>query len=765
MQLTFHPVGGYLSVALVAALLLVLLARVAPRHIELSFGRKLALKLLRLAAIFMLLLAMLRPTLEYTRTSPEEATLLVLVDRSRSMQVADSLDNRSRYQALQLVLGQAASDLRAIEDKSWTTRAYSFAETVDPVNVDGGELELPAEATGDQSPLGAALEELLIREGDERLRGVLVLSDGAQRAVPPLDTAPQLIARQYAAEGIPLYTFYFGQPGGSDRADLAIEDLLVSGTVFAGTPTRVSGQLHAEGYANRSAKVQLLWERQAEDGREMEVVDTTQQSIVSADSRTPVSLGYTPTAPGEYKVTLRAESPEGELVTTNNEASTFVTVREGGIKVLYLYGASRIGGGAGVEQAFVPRTIDESPDVVVSRKLFNYTRPLEDFRRELTPGSYDVVILADVDKDAISAESWQALAEMVRRGTGLMMTGGYHSFGPGGFRSTPLADVLPLDIGPAERQSFRDDLRQDVHVPGPLAMRPAGEVGATHPIMQVTPGGAPGTGWDQLPPLDGANRLERRLLKQNAQVLAESADAARHTLLVAGQAGNGRTLAFAGDSTWRWQIEGHGDEFRRFWRQAILWLARKDDNQAGRVWIDLATRRVSRGARLDVEVGGTPDDDAPQDAEIDFEVTITLPDGTRQPLATVATEANRRIGTLATTDQPGDYTAEVTAKIGMRQLGTATARFLVPTEDLELDRPGAEPALLASLAKQTESAGGQALAPEEFAALVRKLAAEEPELKTEVIERVTYWDKWPFFLVFVGLVGVEWFLRKRWGLV
>lgn len=765
MQLTFHPVGGYLSVALVAAMLLVLLARVAPRHIELPFGKRLALKLLRLAAIFMLLLAMLRPTLQYTRTSPEEATLLVLVDRSRSMQVADSLDNRSRYEAAQFFLRQAEDDLRAIEQKSWTTRAYSFAESVEPVAVEAGTLKLPAEATGDQSPLGAALEELLIREGDERLRGVLVLSDGAQRAVPPLDTAPQLVARQYAAEGIPLYTFYFGQPGGSDRADLAVEDLLVSGTVFAGAPTRVSGQLHAVGYANRSAKVQLLWEKQADDEREMEVVNTTQQSIVTADSRTPVSLAYTPTTPGEYKVTLRAESPEGELVTTNNEASTFVTVREGGIKVLYLYGATRIGGGAGVEQAFVPRTIDESPDVVVSRKLFNYTQPPEDFRRELAPGSYDVVILADVDKDAMSPESWQAMAEMVRRGSGLMMTGGYHSFGPGGFRNTPLADVLPVTIGPAERQSFRDDLRQDVHVAGPLAMQPAGDIGRTHPIMQIVPGGSPGAGWDQLPPLDGANRLDRRLLKPNAQVLAESGDSGHHPLLVAGQVGNGRTLAFAGDSTWRWQIEGHGDEFRRFWRQVILWLARKDDNPAGRVWIDLATRRVSRGGRLDIEVGGTPDDDAPADTQLEFEVSITLPDGTQQPLATVASEANRRVGTLATTDQPGDYLAQVTAKVGGREVGTAKARFLVPTEDLELDRPGAEPTLLAGLAKQTESAGGQAFAPEELPALVRRLAAEEPELQTEVIERVTYWDKWPFFLVFVGLVGVEWFLRKRWGLV
>lgn len=763
MNLTFYPVGGFAFVAVIAALLLALLARVGPMHMEVPFRRKLTLKLLRLIAILLLIAAMLRPTFQFTKSTPEEASLLVLVDRSRSMQVSDSLGNRSRYQAANLVLQDSAGDFRALE-KNWSLRAYSFAESLETVNVADGEFELQAEPSGEQSPLGAALEELLQREGDQRLRGVLLLSDGAQRAVPPLDVAPQLIAGQYAAEAIPLYTFYFGRPGSRDRADLAIEDMLVSGAVFANAPMRVAGQLHAQGYTNRTATVQLLWEQIGEAGSEMQPVDATQQTIVSADSRTPISLGHTPTLPGEYKVTLRVESPEGELVTTNNESSTFVTVREGGIKVLYLYGASRIGGGAGVEQAFVPRVIDESPDVIVSRKLFNYTRPLEDFRSELTPGNYDVVILADVDRDAMNSESWQALADMVRKGTGLLMSGGYHSFGPGGFRSTSIGQVLPVEIGRAERQSFRDTLRQDVHVPGPLKMRPAGDIGSTHPIMQLAPGAVPGAGWDALPALDGANRLPRRQLKPNAQILAETDDAARHPLLVAGQAGSGRTLAFAGDSTWRWQIEGHGEEFRRFWRQVVLWLARKDANPSGQVWIDLATRRIPRGGRLDIEVGATPPDDNPN-AVIDFDVSITAPDGSLLPIITAATEAGRRAGTFATTDLPGDYVAEVKASIDGKPLGEARARFLVPTEDLELDRPGAEPSLLAGLAKQTEAVGGQALAPEELPALVRKLANEQPELKTEVIKRVTFWDKWPFLLLFVGLVSLEWFLRKRWGLV
>ena len=142
-------------------------------------------------------------------------------------------------------------------------------------------------------------------------------------------------------------------------------------TIFTSTPTEVRGQLTANGYANQRVKVQLLWE--TTEG--MEVVDTA-RSIRAWKARTvPLALHYTPRTPGEYKVTLLVAPREGELVTTNNEVSTFVTVRAGGINVLYLVGAKRIGGGPGPEQRFVRAALAHSPDIVVERRLINYEPP------------------------------------------------------------------------------------------------------------------------------------------------------------------------------------------------------------------------------------------------------------------------------------------------------------------------------------------------------------------------------------------------------
>ena len=221
-----------------------------------------------------------------------------------------------------------------------------------------------------------------------------------------------------------------------------------------------------------------------------------------------------------------------------------------------------------------------------------------------------------------------------------MMTGGYHSFGPGGFRESPLADVLPIDIGPAQRQNFDEPLRTTCRSPRPAADAPgraARHEAPDHAIERSVDAQAPsGT---SLPPLDGANLIERRELKPNAAVLAEADDARRHPLLVAGQSGDGRVLAFAGDSTWRWQMQGFGDAHRRFWRQVVLWLAKKDEQTEGQVWIRLAGRRVMRGTRVDFTLGaensrGEPIDRGP-----------VRPSRSKRPTAARSTSAPRRAAT------------------------------------------------------------------------------------------------------------------------
>ena len=760
MHWSFQPVGGFWFTTIVVAVMLALVV-VVPR--PRPAGRKLwTLRGLRLAIVLLVLTALARPTLVRTVTKPLEAALLLLVDVSRSMQVADSLAGGARWEATKRMLGDSTQSLAELDER-WDVRAYQFGTSVGELEINEGRIALPRAPLGETTAIGAALDDLLDREGGQRLLGIVLLSDGASRSLPPRDMAPQMAVRRLAAENVPLFTATFGQPGSSDRADLAIEDLTVSESAFVKAPTEVAALMRLSGYANRQLTVQLLWEDT--DG-EMQVVDSQKvdgQRIESGPQGgvAPIRLEHTPLEPGEQKLTVRVAPEEGELITSNNEQSTFITVRDGGVKVLYLVGAKQTGGTPGLEQRYVRAALAASPDIVVTRRVFDYRRLRADLRLDEDRGAPDVILIDDLDASALNTQAWRNVAQLVRDGAGLGMIGGHHSFGPGGYLNSPLSNILPIQIGPAERQRLDEPIRKDVHLPGPLRMQPTEPLGAGHPILKLGAQERATTApnlWTELPELDGANRFDR--LKPNAMVLAETAGANPRPLLVVGQSSVGRVMALATDSTWRWRLEGFHEPHRRFWRQAILWLARKDDSSQNPVWIKLDSRRVARGARLDMQMGVRRVAD---DAEIRYVATVLTPEGKPIDLATAIGVQTSTL--FAATTTPGDYTARVTAFDGETELGTAEARFSVPDQDLELDNPAAEPTLMAQLAAATSVAGGRAIAPEELPDLLEEFAQKQPELEEEIIARITYWDTWPFFLLLVGLLGVEWYLRKRWGLV
>jgi len=268
--------------------------------------------------------------------------------------------------------------------------------------------------------------------------------------------------------------------------------------------------------------------------------------------------------------------------------------------------------------------------------------------------------------------------------------------------------------------------------------------------------------WAKLPPLRGANRFNPKKLAPLALVLAAAGPGT--PLLVAHSYGNGRVMAFAADSTWLWQMHGYGSAHKRFWRQVVLWLARKDQAAEGNVWVRLAKRRFAPSEPVEFTMGArSASGEAIPDAT--YQAKIVLPDATRRPLQP-ARQDEQMTGSFRQTQAAGDYAIEVTATHEGKPLGSARASFLVFEQDLELDNAAADAASLESLAAMT---GGRSLAPEELSGLIRQLTEQTESLQVRQESKRTLWTRqwytWAFFLVLVALLAVEWYLRKRWRLV
>ncbi|HEY2881419.1 MAG TPA: hypothetical protein VGJ15_03275, partial [Pirellulales bacterium] len=623
---------------------------------------------------------------------------------------------------------------------------------------------------GTQSAIGAALDDATRRESGKRIAGIILFSDGAQQAYAPRDEQPQTPARRLNDLPAPLFTVTFGQDRSANQTrDVALTDLVASPSVFIKNDLSIAGAARMNGLVNQPIPVQLLFE--TSPGK-MEVVATTTLRPKLNGEQLKFEMNYIPQTPGERKLVLRAEPQPGERITTNNELSTFVNVLDGGLNVLYLEGDFR------PELGYLRRTLATSPDIKLDvefvdqrNRLHWPDKKLSDY---LQPGKYNVYIIGDLDSSAFRKEDLQQLRDaVIKNGAGLIMLGGFHSFWAGGYQKTPLADVLPLESRPIDqlsRQDFDAKIREDLHLK-PVALPDGAGPGKTgvkmlpdprfgyEPPMRLAARDQNRQAWEKLPPLDGANKFEA--LKPTARPLAISSDG--KPLLVAAEPGAGRVLAFAGDSTWRWFMKGFEVEHKRFWRQVILWLAKKDDANEQNVWIKLPQRRFQPATRIDFSAGAHTAEGASIDGAL-FAATLVSPNGSKRPIP-VTRQADGCVGVLRDVVEPGDYSIVVSATKSGAIIGESKARFVVFQQDLEMENAAARPELMASLAKMTAANGGEAVAPEQLPALLKRIKEQPRDREVATETKFTPWDRPYFFLLVVGLLGVEWYLRKRWGWV
>ena len=755
VSVAFDPVGSWATLAVVTAALAAVLFAVGPDPSRVSPGRRLALVFVRLAAFLALVACMTRPTIVATKKARQPGTVLVVVDDSESMTVADGINGQTRWQELGAALAAARPAARAlVAETSLDVALWRFAreaEAVPPVGDDPFPLAAWERRPGvGETAIGAALDDCVRATAGKSIAGVIVMSDGAQHAYPPRDQPPQGVARRLGDAGIPLWSVTFGQQRGAGQGrDAAVSNLAVSETVYLDNSVEVAGRVRLEGLADRDVVVKLMVE--GDSGRLEEAARATVRGGQQS-AEEPVRLAWTPRALGERKVTLVIEPQEGETVTTNNELSAFVEVVDGGLRVLYLEGALR------VEQRFLRRVLAASPDMQVDFQWIDSTR------RDRWPvdlgltldTDYDVFLIGDLDATAVRPPDLEKMLGRVRAGAGIGLLGGFHAFEAGGWASSALAPAMPFMADRLARQPFDEPVRPSLHIKGPLQLVPDARFGGVSILRLGQTDDETRAAWQRMPALEGANDLGR--LVPEAKKLANTADG--RPLLVAREYGSGRVAAFAADSTWRWAMQGAGEQHRRFWRQFILWLARQDGTEADMLWVRLGQRRIAPGMTIGCDAGVTlPDGSAAGDVELD--AIAVSPAGQPRPVR-LPRRGDGFTGTLSGFTEPGDWKLVVKAARPGREPLERTTRFTVVRQDLELANPRANPLLMRQLA---ESTPGGTRAPEELAGIFEEIRNQPAAFETLEQWSSSPWDTWPALLLLVGLLILEWILRKRFGLV
>ena len=255
MSLFFEPIWSW-PLVILTSLGLVVLALVTYR----SQGKRLPswqarqLLGLRLLAVLLLTFAMFRPAIQKSDTDENPVQLLVLSDVSRSMNTADLPGGVTRFQGVQTDLAKYESKWKEL-GKQVEVRQFDFARDLVPHD--------PAltEGVGDQTAFGQVFEKVLQEMRDHRSLGMVLLTDGAQRAVPPFDADPFTAARKLGDSQIPIYAVVYGTSSlSTSTLDVAVEDLRVDPIVFEKKIVPVSCKLRTSGANGKKVRVRVLLE-------------------------------------------------------------------------------------------------------------------------------------------------------------------------------------------------------------------------------------------------------------------------------------------------------------------------------------------------------------------------------------------------------------------------------------------------------------------------------------------------------------------------
>jgi uncharacterized membrane protein len=386
---------------------------------------------------------------------------------------------------------------------------------------------------------------------------------------------------------------------------------------------------------------------------------------------------------------------------------------------------------------------------------------------------YDVIINSDIPYSAFSPDQVQWTVDFVgKHGGGLVMIGGWHAFGEGGYSKTPFDRMLPVEMTSGD--SHLEDIEFNWEI---------SDEGWQHPIMELEKDAQKNReAWARLPAFHGFSRTTR--LKPAAKTLAVVANEEEFgtgygaaILLAVQPYGNGRSMAFTTDSTGGWGAEwedtwGRVGEvdladrnryFKQFWKNTIRWLAHYR-MQAPNQLVQIESDRLvyGRGEQPSLRVK-VMNEDYELTHTANVQISIVGPEGAVQTLTV-----------FPKYDEPGIYERklelslvgryEISAKATTSQhekdeIGSDRTILQVRPASAETRQLSQDVELLQKLALQT---GGVYLPIERASELPAHLREA-----THIIEKHRdhdLWDRPWIFLIIIGLFCGEWYLRKRNGL-
>ncbi len=722
-----------LVVVLLGAALAWRSARRAPRPL------RIALALLRAATFGVIAAVAFNPGRWVSPPAEGRPFAAVLLDQSASMATAD-VAGRSRWTAAV----EALLDAQAKLPDPAALRIFTFGDTLRETDPDALRALAPAVDGTDLHGAGQALLNRFAAQ-ETRLSGLLFLSDGRQTVPPARD---DLAARARAA-GLPISAVPLGGP--VPRRDLEMRAGRRLTIAFGNQEVLVPVRLRNQGLGDIRVPLVLA----AADGAEVQRLSV---DLPDGASRL-VTLRLPPAVPGFARYSLAVPPQVGEGALANNADEVGVATMDAPLRVLLLEGsphwdskflAQLVRKQAGMDISSIYRLAPERflrIDTRAAEAQPVSDQPFPATYEELA--AYDLVIVGKGVEYFLTPERTALLQRYLSEAGGCVLFS----------RGKPYDGAL-ADLAAIEPVTWGAPLGVRIGMCPTLAGEEEGLFGAMLPAMDDPV-------WTRLPDAVCAHRVAA--VHGMGRVLLESVPgqegggAAGLPLLVSRRVGLGLSLVVNADGLWHWGFFP-GDEtvaelYGQFWIQFFYWAATHREFLPGQ---SFSLRVEPQSAAPQESIRAFIGARQPLESPADMPRLRILRDGVEVETAAPAADGRRRWNLGLGLPDPGLYAVELVHPATGEPLGPrAVVERLAPPR--EQDDLSAAPDALAALATAT---GGGVFAPDALAAALATVLPGDELLAASAQPRwQAAWDRGAVLLLLFLLLGLEWTLRRRSGLL
>ena len=734
---------------------------------------------MRVCAASILLCCLLAPVIIEKQDITPPTHLSILVDTSKSMNLVDASMRETSVSRLsqvnQLLFDGQRRFLEALRDR-FEVHLYPFDTGLHQSAVLPQELESEAlpefEPNGTLTDIGRAIREAAAAWKGQNSAGILLLTDGGHNSGEfPLEDITGL--------GVPVYAIGVGSV--EPPKDIQIQHIDYTPVAYTNHESIIRVTVVQTGYTGKTAQLSL---RETTRKTLVDTATLTFSEPQNATSKQVVELKLTPQVEGNFQYTVELPVLDGELTAANNQKTFSVKVVKAKLNVFYLEGRPRW------EYTYLKRALQRDPDIEATCAMLlkntskrfppsnSMLSRLDGYYPQTTPASetprfpetraqlskYDVLILGDLGDEHLTTAQQRAIVDFVEvQGKPIIFLPSRRMLGMNGLRNTALAQLLPIEI--PRNGCRRHDTEFIVQLTASGMFHPMLQLMDTQQNQTSTAVNNSAFAWRNMPALPRSFSGFR--LRGGATPLMVSGKGA--PILILQRAGLGKSLLIAAEGLWHWDFgvntfkdTRYQDTYSRFWAQVLRWMATNTDDEKLHLTTDADSYAIGDTATVTAYLYSEAYRAKQTEATVQFEVVP--PEGAPfQRQIRGITEQAAETGNLYSTQfsllQNGTYRIRATASTANQTLGEDQIDIHVHPQLAELEAPQLNEDLLKRLASET---GGAYFAMADAAALPENVTKVQNPVFVDAEREL--WSHPLILIIVVGLLGTEWFLRKRIGL-